>query len=501
MDDVPKRDTTQLFKIYAAIDLAVESRAEQEPTDEQDVTLLLPMYRTPGAHWFRQYREAAGSFEAWDVDATDPLALARAALNALAQTEPRCRLHARRLFAVGAAARTFPELEPDVLAAAAVGRRPLKLLDSSDKQAEELAGLFRRELELEATDADLALDVWWDGLFASSAVPRPNVVGPRPCASGLRWVTRNGDTDPVTTLRTEFDISIPFAAALRFLDPVTWECFPAWCEMKELNKTRWTPTTRRYRERVSFDCINHTTPEFTVDLLFSQPKIDDGPPRVARLDYRMIEPPNQSDVRVNEGWIRIRDMDEDPPTVRVATSKTIKFDARWGGAGLAVVTCHTGYLSWLEDLVCCASKPPSRAGAVGGDDDLEYRDVPFQAREVPRAKPAHVGGARTRAGASRAASPAYCGLVKRMVDETTRVLQECIDEFAESTKAASDKIAAKSYTADDLVQDFADSWVRTVKKGAQMANVSRDVLQTESDDEGTPTAQPAHPAQPAEVEL
>ena len=312
---------------------------------EHPAALLLPMYKEPGNHWAPQFLESAGpeieqryleSDEAREVlkpleglrpvatvkplegmkpmiwrkppDALNldprqlPLAEAKFSLSQFAKLDPRCRMHARRLHAVATVARTFSQLQPEELARAVLGPAQFGALTEPAAQSEELAEALRFDPKL--ADPDTALDVYWDGLFKASALPRPEVVGPRPCTGELRMLKLGDDTDPVPTLTTVFEADIPFDEAVRFCDPMTWTCFPSWCGMKKWKNGKWAaknggkadwtddkgePAIRKYRESVSFDCVGKTMPELTVDLDFNTRELDEGGQRVVITEYRLSQ--------------------------------------------------------------------------------------------------------------------------------------------------------------------------------------------------------------------
>jgi hypothetical protein len=83
-----------------------------------------------------------------------------------------------------------------------------------------------------------------------------------------------------------------------------------------------------------------------------------------------------------------------------------------------------------------------------------------------------------KAQAAPADEPDYISLIMAMVGEVGDAVVECIEEYSEAAKASYAKVDAKSYKADDMVQDIADSWVRMLRKGAQVAQASRKALDT-----------------------
>ena len=186
-DKSQAKEVGNLFHIYGAVDQHVEANHDRR----EQVRPLLPSYGRPRAHWFRRYAKTTGL-----TDLEKPETRVSNALTALAQSKPRGRMRARRLLAVSAAAQAFPELSDQDLAAAAVG---------PDKQpdVDELVRLLKER----PRDSQSGRDERWIGLAESNETP--NDLGPRPCFGDLAWVTVNGDTDLVPTLKTVLEARDP----------------------------------------------------------------------------------------------------------------------------------------------------------------------------------------------------------------------------------------------------------------------------------------------------
>ena len=424
------RQVTKLFEIYGAVDQQVE---EQMRPDEQDrISRLLPVYRRPRAHWFRSY------VETHDLARQAPEPRAREALAGLAEIEPRGRLKARRVFAAAAAAQAFPNLSARELADAGVGKGAL-----SDGDAEMLASLLRKTPD----DSQAGRDTWWEPVRETKLTP--DGLGPRPCSGQLAWATVNGDEDLVATLKTVFDAKLAFDDARQFCDdPTTWKCFPSWCDMDQVDGQDGFDT---YQEVVSFDCTEKMFPKLAINLNFKKTCEGDSPHRVALAEYWLSKdqpvPYEDRPVLVNQGWLEVQELpaEDGEPQVRVTTTKSVLFRDDLGGPGIASVSCRVGYLSMVGDLVACASK---------GKEEKEYPDAPIPASTSP---------------ADPQAGLPYGKLTAVVVDKTASAVEESIDDYLKASKALYGKLG---------VQDMADYWTGMLRRGAGLADVSRQVGRT-----------------------
>jgi hypothetical protein len=410
---------------------------------------ILPVYRRADAHWFRDFARTTGLAEKWKME--EPQTRVRTALTGLAKIKPRGRLRARRLFAVAVAAHAFPELPARLLASAVQEPGELPEGEEGDAQAQKVKALLRRRPD---SDNQHGRDVWFDRLRHSKLTL--DGVGERPCSGTLAWVKVNGDRDLVPTLKTVFDAYIPFDAARQFCDdPTTWECFPSWCSMKKLNEANWKDGIRQYQEVVSFDCDNGAFPKLKINLNFRMEEgvytEGDTPRRRVLTEYWLSDDqPPDPPVRVNQGWLEIVELAKDPyPKVRVTTTKSVMFRDDLGGPGLASFSCRVGYMSMVGDLITCASKPKGQEG---------YPDVEDRARK-----------AETVRGTARRPDIEFGGLISMMVDETGAAIEECIDEYVNASKATYSAFES-GYTADDLVGDTSDAWLRMFRQGARIAD-------------------------------
>jgi hypothetical protein len=374
--DEAKQDVTALLEIYGAIDLALEFRPLIEKPDP--VERLLPVYmKGPDAYWYRKYLAVSGVEPELGVEAYDPEALLNtmlAALGFLAKRRPKCRMRARRAYAVAAAAlafRGFEEITDELLVAAVLGEGEAETLPAD--RVKRLAGLLRSQPE---APSQAARDKWWKRLRDSDLNLESEDLGPMPsaCTTETSLMDVNGDMDPVPTFKTVLDAPLSFDDALGFFDPSKWTCFPSWCEMK---KRRGTKDVRRYREKVSFDCDNDEVLALVVNLDFEEWPIDEGPPKVAILEYKLSDvQPEPCYVVVNEGRLEICELREEPdPLVRITTTKAIKFTDELDSLGLASFLCLVGYAGMVEDLICCATK---KAAIRGEETDDNYPDVGFR---------------------------------------------------------------------------------------------------------------------------
>ncbi len=429
-DKSQTKEVGTLFHIYGAVDQHVEAN----PDRREQVRPLLPSYGRPRAHWFRRYAKTTGL-----TDLEKPETRVSNALTALAQSKPRGRMRARRLLAVSAAAQAFPELSDQDLAAAAVG-------PGQQPDVDELVRL----LKAQPRDSQSGRDERWTDLAESKETP--NDLGPRPCSGALAWVTVDGDTDLVPTLKTVLEVEIPFVAASDFCHPESWRCYPMWCGMKELDEEKDGIT--KYQELVSFDCTNEAWPKLQINLNFAIGKVEGDPPnRHILTEYWLSDdqPKDQSvrdPVSVNQGWLEVQELSGDPARVRVTTTKTVKFRDDLGGPGLASVLCRLGYLSMVGDLVTCASR---RRG-----EEKEYPNAPFPKHLQP--EDPH--------GTAQSQGLDYGELTRLMAIETANAAQDSIDEYVRATQTTYAN-AGPGYSAEDLVQDVGDPLLRALRAGAK----------------------------------
>jgi hypothetical protein len=453
--DESGREVANLFELYGAVDEQVEG--DKLTPEDRDVLLrILPVYRRADAHWFRDFAKTTRLAEKWKI--AEPKTRVGTALTGIAKIKPRGRLRARRLFAVAVAAQAFPELPARLLASAVLGPGELPEGEEGDARAQKLKALLRRGPDSDDSDGR---DAWFDGLRQSA----PDGIGARPCSGTLAWVKVNGDRDLVPTLKTVFNAYIPFDDARQFCDdPTTWECFPTWCSMKKLNEANWKNGIRQYQEVVSFDCHTVAFPKLTINLNFHMEEdvYTEGvtPRRRVLTEYWLSDDqPPDPPVRVNQGWLEIVELSKDPcPEVRVTTTKSVMFRDDLGGPGLASLSCRLGYMSMVGDLITCASKPREQKG---------YPDVEDRARKPPE----------DAQGTARTPDMEIGGLISMMVDETGAAVEECIDEYVKASKASYATFES-GYTADDLVRDTSDAWLRMVRQGARFADMGLRVART-----------------------
>ena len=99
-------EIADLSAIYGAIDRAVQDDLERRDA----VSRLLPEYRDPSVRWFEDFDAWAKERQGTEESPFPPLD--RRCVD-WAPDEPQGRMRARRLFALAAAVRAFPELTDD----------------------------------------------------------------------------------------------------------------------------------------------------------------------------------------------------------------------------------------------------------------------------------------------------------------------------------------------------------------------------------------------------
>src|SRR5919197_6533530 len=101
-------EISDIVGIHGAVDEAVQV----DPDLRVGVSRLLPVYEDRDVSWFRDFQDWVGATQA-EADGDSFPSLAEG-LRELSEHVPRCRMRARRLFAIAVAARAFPEIgEPD----------------------------------------------------------------------------------------------------------------------------------------------------------------------------------------------------------------------------------------------------------------------------------------------------------------------------------------------------------------------------------------------------
>jgi hypothetical protein len=208
---------------------------------------------------------------------------------------------------------------------------------------------------------------------------------------------------------------------------------------------------RSYREVVSLDCDNKETSwTVQVDLDFTSRELDND---LAVTEYRLKGGLPQERVLVNEGSLILDQRGpEDGSRVRVTTTKRLKFAGSFDGPAFASVLCHLGYLGFVEDLLCCAAEDEGDPGIV-----FPGRPVQAPAAEAPYRGPE---GAED-----------FRGLTGATIQQVAAAAEAWIDRCSEATKESYEKIEAGNYTADALIQDVADMYVRMVGDGVTFAGI------------------------------
>jgi hypothetical protein len=323
-----------------------------------------------------------------------------------------------------------------LLAKAALGPKFVETNEEAQAAGKSLVERMR-SAPSEPADGVSVLQASWDELLDSGLIPDHEKYGLPPCSGRIIWVDVEGSREPVATLETVFEANLTFEAAKKFCDPEEWPCFPLWCPPMKVLPPR--NGVLRYQETVSADCKHKDdTLTFVVDLDVVKWE-EDGPPRAAGMEYR-LGAPNQ-DVSVNEGSLEVVELATGPnPRVRVISTKRIKFRGLLDVPGIAYLMCYIGYLSWVEDLLCCAADPKGKA--------------PSPAEAPARAEKRNGGGTRS------------------MIDEVATTLVDCIDDWG-GYKPSGGKVRPARRTPDAVMQEMADTWVRAMRQGPRLSDAGR----------------------------
>lgn len=453
-------EIANLVGIYGAIDRAVQD----DPERREAVSRLLPEYRDPSLRWFE-------GFDAWarEREGTEesPVPELRVALRELGADEPQGRMRARRLFALAAAVRAFPELTEDP-AIGDLSVASVAPLTADGESPEELLRLLADDDLLPARgESSEALDEWWRRVRDSGLVAYSELIGSRPCSGGLVMAPLPGGTGLAARLLTQCEADIDFDHAKLVLVPENWlTCGEIWCEMRRVGPLQ--NGVYLYHEVVSLDCGPPPSPvRIEADLNF---KIRDVAPGVAGTDYWLPDRIAQADVLVDEGALVVEELS--PGRVKFTTSKWIKFNGPCDGIGLASMMCRLGWAEHAEDLLECAAsgKKPS---------------TPFPAHHEA-ARPARSRAGRPRSGSPRSGSPRSgstppagarpdIGSVSKATDQWEGAMKQCIESWADAVRKSLKRIEDEEpITANAIVQDMAKLWVYTVREGARMMTLSID---------------------------
>ena len=425
-------ETTELIGIYGEIDRAVALN----PALVDEVARVLPAYQDLEEPWFDHFvdwtRRRTGAEPEFPR-------LEEALVNLKELPPPPPRMHARRLFAIGAAAHTFP----DAFDVGGEFRQPaieaLKVegVTADDPQAERVLDHLRNRELLSLPD-----DPWWAAVVNEASPARD--LGPRPCSGRLLTVPLPGGAGPVATLRARFTTDkVTFADAISFLEPSHWpECSDFWCSMDKLPSPG--PTVHRYHEIVSTNCARREYSwTISADLDFGfvlRPDV------IAITRYRLTDDKPQDEVLIDEGSLTVRQLGQG--ALEVTTTKRIKFAESFSGEALALMMCAMGYAYVVEDLVFSCAQVRGASG-----------------HRFP-------GNLQAAAPGTAQAGTGCAGLV----DEYAIAVKAFIDEYAIAAKASYKKMEDGGYGIEEAVQDAAQMSSRALRDGAKLVETGSRLL-------------------------
>jgi hypothetical protein len=417
-----------LVGIFGAVDRA----AAADPAVRAKLGRVLPLYRRSDVRWFDDFEAWTKELRSEESDTPPFPTNVDEALEGLAETPTRGRGMARRMLAIAAAGQTFSDVihidgERKSLAARALAPG---LVEQSEDRGRAVLEILGDEDLLPKEDTPEARDAWWHDVLEKARsqghIEDPErTIGPRPCAGRVS----PADCGLVATIESGFTTSyVKFDRATSFLHPTNWPyCSNGfWCEMKDCGEVR--PGVHHFHEVVSTDCENKAlawTISAELDFKFTQL------PNLAIAEYQLSHghPKDGDAVLVDEGSLLVHRLGGGE--VRVITTKRVRFSYPFTVEALALIMCALGYATLVEDLVfnCAALK-----GRKKGSD-------------FPGSPP------------TRTVPP-----IKHPADELADRVKACIDHYAETARAASEKTAAGTYTADALAQDMAQIWVHAARE-------------------------------------
>jgi hypothetical protein len=443
-------EISDLIGIYGAIERAVIS----DPARRAAVAQVLPIYGDVSVEdvdefkWFDQF-EAWAKEKAGEESDESPIPALDDALKDLAHIPAEGRMRARRMLAIAALARAIPAYRDRRRTEGKLARDALQFAGIT-ADSRKLASLHRL-LTDDSQDLALSADDWWDERVLPPAAKilgeRPEFIGHRPCTAGLVRVpvsVPGHGSVLATALKTEFETTaVDFDRAVRFLDPSHWPgCSGFWCEMSLVGTL--PSGARHFHEVVSLDCPHKaSTWSISAELAFTNNTFAN--PRVAATEYHLVAPHPfaNDDVLVDAGVLTVEELSPPPASrLRVTTTKRVYFTKNFPGPGMSIFMCAIGYAAVAEDFVLTCAIDPTKQGS-------EFN---------PRPKKGTSQGPDQQ--------PPLAPVIKEFADEVAATTKACLDDLATMAQETADKIDNKDYGADDLVQDAARIWVKTLREGA-----------------------------------
>jgi hypothetical protein len=468
---VVNQETTHIFAIYAAI----AQRVRADPEIAEPVSALLPAYEYRDTRWIEEFPGLLSD------DGEAGRSLLVQSLDALGGGMTlRCRLPARRIYALGAAGIAFnSELQGAGLDENNLEAMFRNALNFGGLEGDQNEALFEAIMDKELPEGPRpgtpeSIGRWWTGVVATLAAPEAieegkDPIGPAPCSTGLVWAAPSrdggagegdgqddkGDDEPVPTYTTEFDVELSFDEAVALSRPEKWQCFALWCHMEDKGDKPGATNVRLFLETVSLNCGTPTEVpihQIMLDFVFknfSYTDADGVQRRVSATEYRLSDLNTDPRVVINEGSIVITELGHNK--VRIKTTKRLLFSAPLDGVGFASVMCHVGYLSYVEDLICCATAGDDWQGAWPG-----WRPAPV------------------RHPKSRWVDPDMVGMTASTISRGAVIVNKWLDDYEKAYKKAAidsaEKRGSKCYSLGDLLQDTVELWRVALCETGKVAN-------------------------------
>ena len=252
-------ETAAIVRLYGEIDRKVN--ADQGVRDEVG-QFLSPYHRNPALHWYDDYLEWLGGAPPEGENALPRAGTCTDRPRWRHQDIVEPRRHARRMFAIAALARAFPEMKARGEASSANSHAALR----SPKIRGQAELLYARLAGIEPIHIDGRCS-WFrarrNGGKQIVALKEPQPTGTqfKPCAG--RWVRVPGMEGPVDAVRTNTVKleGVDLEHAAKFLDPENWpKCSDFWCKMERVEEP--AAGQARYLEVVSTQPRRRPPPEF-----------------------------------------------------------------------------------------------------------------------------------------------------------------------------------------------------------------------------------------------
>ncbi len=394
------------------------------------------------------------------------------AMSRLAALPVGDRASARRMLAIAAAMRVFPELSPAGThphhARRALVFNPeftgqsIEMAEHRAVQLQELLHNELRQLDDWSAVVHKACDMGWAPPELRSQAEA------KPCTGHLVSVPDPDDptdADLCTVIAASFEApDVTFEQALAYLQPENWpDASDLWCVMKR--GAAAGPDSWIYDETVSTDCDDQV-PTWKVStqlqFWFSYPDSNH-----ARIEYDLApgQPDEFADILVDEGSLELVRLAHG---IRLDTTKRVRFAGSMDGAWLAMWMCASGYGGVLEDVVFNAAENSAKPTSVKFPIDKPKK-------QVPPMTPPKKSGSKKAASGGAAGDPTYGSTEEEslddVIDEAVGMAKGYLEDMSNTYQASYKKVKEGKYKVEEAWADGISMWSTYVSGMAKAMDI------------------------------